>query len=132
MSIYAISGYPSQTGTAVLRIRVEDLNDNAPEFVLPHPAIVMEGEAPPKHVITFSARDRDTPAYGPPFRFEMVPCDQNPSCDKRTGVLAFNMSFNESKSINFSLPNKKLETPTSGSAWMAFWLKILQSAALIL
>ena len=59
--------------------------------------MVMEGEAPPKHVITFSARDRDTPKFGPPFRFKMVPCAENPSCDNITGVLAFNMTFDESK-----------------------------------
>ena len=87
------------TGTAILRLYITDLNDNAPEFVLPHPPVVMEGEAPPQHVVTFSARDRDTPEFGPPFWFEMVPCNDNPSCDKRTGALAFNMTFDESKAM---------------------------------
>ncbi|KAL4234097.1 hypothetical protein ACF0H5_005750 [Mactra antiquata] len=85
-------GYPAQTGTAILHILVDDENDNAPEFVLPHPPMVMEMEDPPQYVITFSARDRDTPRYGAPFHFSLPPCEENPSCDN--GILDFTMEFN--------------------------------------
>ena len=81
----------------MLRIFVEDLNDNAPEIVLPHPAVVMEGESPPQHVVTFSARDRDTAKYGPPFKFEMEVCGKNPTCDPQTGDLSFNLTFDKSE-----------------------------------
>ena len=86
----------------MLRILVEDLNDNAPEIVLPHPPVVMEGKAPPQHVVTFSARDRDTAKYGPPFKFELDVCEKNPTCNEKTGDLAFNLTFDKSECTAFS------------------------------
>ena len=85
-------GYPPQTGTATLRIFVDDINDNAPEFVLPYPPMVMELKDPPQFVITFSAMDRDTPKYGAPFNFSLPSCDKNPTC--KNGDLEFTMDFN--------------------------------------
>lgn len=84
-------GYPPQTGTAVLYILVEDVNDNPPEFVLPYPPMVMELQAPPKFVITFSAKDRDSPKFGAPFHFSLPPCEDNPTC--KNGDLAFTLDF---------------------------------------
>lgn len=95
--VFSISGYPPKTGTAILRIFVEDENDNAPEFVQPLNAQVMELEDPPKYVVTFSARDRDTPKYGAPFHFSLPPCEENPSC--HDGFLDFTMEFDPSKCI---------------------------------
>lgn len=94
-SVNCFLGYPPQTGTATLRIIVEDVNDNAPEFVLPHPPMVMELKDPPQFVITFSARDRDTPKYGSPFNFSLPPCDKNPTC--KNGDLEFTMDFDPGK-----------------------------------
>ena len=89
------AGYPPKTGTATMRIPVGDVNDNAPDFVLPHPPVVMEDEPPNQLVVTFSATDRDTPQYGPPFHFALPPCEQNPTC--RNGVQDFIMTFNPCK-----------------------------------
>lgn len=71
---------------------VDDLNDNAPQFVLPYPPMVMELEPPPKFVITFSAEDKDTAKFGAPFHFSLPPCEENPTCNN--GDLEFTMEFN--------------------------------------
>lgn len=76
---------------------MDDINDNAPEFVLPYPPMVMELQDPPKFVITFSARDRDTPRYGAPFNFSLPPCKENPTC--KNGDLEFTMDFDPGKNI---------------------------------
>lgn len=93
--IYLLLGYPPQTGTAVLRIFVDDLNDNAPQFVLPYPPMVMELVAPPTFVITFSATDRDIAKYGAPFSFSLPPCEENPTC--KDGNLEFTLDFDPGK-----------------------------------
>ncbi|XP_060579771.1 LOW QUALITY PROTEIN: neural-cadherin-like [Ruditapes philippinarum] len=84
-------GYPPKTGTAILRIIVDDLNDNAPQFVLPYPPMVMELEPPPKFVITFRAEDKDTARFGAPFFFALPSCEENPTC--KNGDLEFTMEF---------------------------------------
>ncbi|WAR12271.1 CADN-like protein, partial [Mya arenaria] len=84
-------GYPPQTGTATLRIFVDDVNDNAPQLVYDGVPMVMELEDPPRFVVAFSAVDPDTPQYGAPFQFSLPPCDENPTCNN--GDLDFTMDF---------------------------------------
>jgi len=87
----SIVGIPPQTGEATLYIHVNDLNDEAPMFAKPYRPIVMEDEDPPQPVITFSAIDRDTRKYGPPFKFELPPCEENPTCFNND--LMFSLEF---------------------------------------
>ncbi|XP_071177027.1 neural-cadherin-like isoform X2 [Mytilus edulis] len=85
-------GIPAQTGTATLYIKVTDLNDEAPTFAKQYRPIVMEDEDPSHEpVITFSAMDRDTKKYGPPFKFELPPC-KNPTCNENINRM-FSLEF---------------------------------------
>lgn len=66
-------GTPPQTGTAVVRITVEDVNDNGP--VLDPPNVVgyvTENEPPNTSVLTLSATDPDLPPNGAPFTYRLV------------------------------------------------------------
>ncbi|XP_061162553.1 neural-cadherin-like [Saccostrea echinata] len=73
-------GSPPKTGSATLRIKVTDINDNPPTFAENYRPIVMEETDPIVTVGTFSAMDPDTLNYGPPFVFELPPCEENPTC----------------------------------------------------
>ncbi|KAK3086114.1 hypothetical protein FSP39_013724 [Pinctada imbricata] len=86
-------GFPPQTGTATLRIRVNDLNDNYPTFWENYRPKVMEDEPAGREVLTFRAIDPDTLPYGRPFYFRLPPCDLNPTC--KDGVEKFSLIFNQ-------------------------------------
>ncbi|XP_033753809.1 LOW QUALITY PROTEIN: neural-cadherin-like [Pecten maximus] len=88
-------GDPPLTGTATLILNVADLNDEAPTFAENYRPIVMEDDPFPQQVLTFKARDRDTRAHGPPFKFYLPACRENPTCDS-DGNLNFTLVFNQS------------------------------------
>jgi hypothetical protein len=52
----------------------------------------MEEVDPIVRVGTFSAIDPDTLKYGPPFVFELPPCQENPTC--HNGDETFSLIFN--------------------------------------
>ncbi|XP_075544524.1 cadherin-related tumor suppressor fat [Dermacentor variabilis] len=66
-------GSPPQTGTTVVRVTLDDVNDNGPEL---EPAdllgYVLEDEPPYTSVITLSARDPDLAPNGAPFTYSLV------------------------------------------------------------
>ncbi|KAL1432894.1 hypothetical protein MTO96_001889 [Rhipicephalus appendiculatus] len=66
-------GSPPQTGTTVVRVTLDDVNDNGPEL---EPAdllgYVLEDEPPYTSVITLSARDPDLAPNGAPFTYTLV------------------------------------------------------------
>lgn len=78
MSAYTItvgaidSGSPPETGTTVVRVLVEDINDNAPSFEDNTIGYVAENEPPGTSVAVLSATDADLPPNGPPFRYRLV------------------------------------------------------------
>ncbi|KAL5021610.1 hypothetical protein ScPMuIL_000765 [Solemya velum] len=82
-------GDPPMTGSTTLSLTVNDINDNAPEFLKDYRPVVMENTEPTKLVITFKAKDRDTAKFGAPFFFTLPPCTENPTCNK------FDMEFEE-------------------------------------
>ena len=65
------SGEPPQTGTGMLLVTLNDLNDHAPNFSpdLRVPT-VGAGTVQGEEVLTFTAMDLDSPQNGPPFTFE--------------------------------------------------------------
>lgn len=71
-------GYPPQTGTATVTVSVEDVNDNAPEFLENYRPVVLEN-VKPGEVVTLRAVDHDDPAKGngPPFTFFLDPKADN-------------------------------------------------------
>ncbi|KAM7290981.1 cadherin-related tumor suppressor [Ixodes scapularis] len=83
-------GSPPQTGTATVRVTLDDVNDNGPEF---EPAdllgYVLEDEPPYTSVLTLAARDRDLAPNGAPFAYSLVGGARRNlfELDRQTGVL---------------------------------------------
>lgn len=78
MSAYTItvgaidSGSPPETGTTVVRVLVEDVNDNAPRFDDHTVGYVAENEPAGTSVMVLSATDADLPPNGAPFKYRLV------------------------------------------------------------
>ncbi|XP_034242049.1 cadherin-related tumor suppressor [Thrips palmi] len=78
MSAYTItvgaidSGSPPETGTTVVRVLVEDVNDNAPRFETDAVGLVAENEPPGTSIMMLSATDADLPPNGAPFKYRLV------------------------------------------------------------
>lgn len=67
------TGVPPETGTATVKITVEDINDHGPELVESNfQGSIMENEPPHTSVMTLAATDPDLPPNGGPFTFELV------------------------------------------------------------
>ena len=82
---FFLLGFPAQTGTGTLFVKVGDVNDNYPEFAGDYRPVVYENEPAGRTVIEVSAVDRDTAANGPPFDLWLpcnnkCPCPNNPTC----------------------------------------------------
>ncbi|XP_060076019.1 putative neural-cadherin 2 [Ylistrum balloti] len=77
LTVLAIdSGSPPQTGSTVIRIILEDVNDNGP--ILKKTQISIKENIPPQpNFETLYAQDPDSPENGPPFSFNQVVCDSN-------------------------------------------------------
>lgn len=78
MSAYTItvgaidSGSPPETGTTVVRVLVEDVNDNAPRFEADAVGLVAENEPPGTSIMMLSATDADLAPNGAPFKYRLV------------------------------------------------------------
>ncbi|XP_064481963.1 cadherin-related tumor suppressor-like [Ornithodoros turicata] len=83
------NGSPPQTGTAMLRVFIDDVNDNGPIFDPPEVVgYVSENEPPYTSVMVLSAQDRDLPPNGGPFTYYLVGGHRNEfQVDKQTGLL---------------------------------------------
>lgn len=66
-------GTPPETGTASVKINIQDVNDNGPTFE-PSNTIgyVTENEPPGSSIMTLSASDPDLPPNGAPFMYSLV------------------------------------------------------------
>ncbi|XP_030639003.1 neural-cadherin [Chanos chanos] len=71
-------GNPPLTGTAIVLVTIQDVNDNGPEFEAPYHPIVWENAAAPQVVhmndtsILLHAIDRDTSPNGAPFSIRLL------------------------------------------------------------
>lgn len=66
-------GSPPQTGTATVKIILDDVNDNGPTFDPPNVVgYVTENEPPNTSVMTLAATDPDLPPNGGPFSYYLV------------------------------------------------------------
>lgn len=67
------TGSPPETGTATVKIKVTDVNDNGPIFE-PGSLVgyVMENDPPNTVVMTLSAKDPDLPPNGAPFTYTKI------------------------------------------------------------
>uniref|UniRef100_A0A8C4VM31 Neural-cadherin n=1 Tax=Gopherus evgoodei TaxID=1825980 RepID=A0A8C4VM31_9SAUR len=71
-------GQPRLTGSAIVLVTLQDVNDNGPEFEAQYNPIVWENTASPQIVqmnetsTLLYARDRDTAANGGPFSFHLL------------------------------------------------------------
>ncbi|KAK6636221.1 hypothetical protein RUM43_009879 [Polyplax serrata] len=83
-------GVPPQTGTTVVRILLDDVNDNGPTFD-PSNVVgyVTENEPPNTSIMTLSATDPDLPPNGAPFSYYIVGGKSRDFVyiEKSTGVL---------------------------------------------
>ncbi|XP_039592498.1 neural-cadherin [Polypterus senegalus] len=77
--VYATDmGHPPLTGSAVVLLTVQDINDNGPEFEMPYQPVVWENAAAPDVIpmndtsLLLHAKDRDTLLNGPPFTFQLL------------------------------------------------------------
>ncbi|KAG7469991.1 hypothetical protein MATL_G00134680, partial [Megalops atlanticus] len=71
-------GNPALTGTAVVLVTVQDVNDNGPEFEAPYRPVVWENGAAPQAVrmndtsLLLHAADRDSAPNGGPFTIRLL------------------------------------------------------------
>ncbi|MGH0160427.1 UNVERIFIED_CONTAM: hypothetical protein FKN15_039322 [Acipenser sinensis] len=71
-------GNPTMTGSAIVLVTVQDVNDNGPEFEVQYQPIVWENAAAPQVVkmndtsLLLCAKDRDTAPNGSPFSFQLL------------------------------------------------------------
>ena len=67
------TGTPPQTGTTMVRIMLDDINDNGPMLEPPDAVgYIMENEPAGTSVMTLAATDADLSPNGAPFRYRMV------------------------------------------------------------
>ncbi|XP_041101476.1 neural-cadherin-like [Polyodon spathula] len=71
-------GNPAMTGSAIVLVTVQDVNDNGPEFEVQYQPIVWENTVAPQIVkmndtsLLLYAKDRDTSTNGAPFFFQLL------------------------------------------------------------
>ncbi|CAH0559968.1 unnamed protein product [Brassicogethes aeneus] len=67
------TGIPPQTGTTMVKIKINDINDNGPIFDQSQLiGRVMENESPGTKIMTLSAKDPDLPPNGAPFNYRLI------------------------------------------------------------
>ncbi|CAH1174192.1 unnamed protein product [Phaedon cochleariae] len=84
------TGIPPQTGTALVKIQVTDINDNGPIFDPPQPVgYVLENKPPNTRVMTLSAKDPDLPPNGAPFTYKLLGGKHKDyvKIDKHSGII---------------------------------------------
>ncbi|XP_062393955.1 neural-cadherin [Sardina pilchardus] len=71
-------GSPALTGTAIVMVTVQDVNDNGPEFEAPYRPVIWENSATPQNVrmndtsLLLHAVDRDSSPNGGPFSIRLL------------------------------------------------------------
>lgn len=109
-------GTPALTGSAIVLLSVQDINDNGPEFEAPYQPIVWENSASPKVIhmndtsILLHAIDRDTAANGGPFSIRLLMLSSDATnfnlTDLRNGsaMIAALRSFDREQQKQYLLP----------------------------
>ncbi|TDG46679.1 hypothetical protein AWZ03_006859 [Drosophila navojoa] len=90
------TGLPPQTGTATVRISLDDINDNGPTFTSEGLiGYIPENEPAGTSIMTLSATDPDLPENGPPFSYKIVGGRHKSwlTVDKYTGLVKSTASF---------------------------------------
>ncbi|XP_046898055.1 cadherin-8 [Hypomesus transpacificus] len=101
----------SQISRAIVAIRVQDINDNAPEFAAEYEAFVCENSKPGQVIQVLTAIDRDDPVQGHYFEYRLIPeMLNNPNFtiknngDNTVSVLAKHDNFRRQKQEMYLLP----------------------------
>nr|XP_012234819.1 PREDICTED: cadherin-related tumor suppressor [Linepithema humile] len=84
------TGSPPQTGTTMVHIELQDVNDNGPIFDPPEViGYVSENEPAGTSIMTLSATDPDLPPNGAPFTYKLIGGKQSDmvTLDKHSGIL---------------------------------------------
>ncbi|XP_062848374.1 neural-cadherin [Trichomycterus rosablanca] len=109
-------GTPALTGSAIVLLSVQDINDNGPEFEAPYQPIVWENAAAPQVVrmndtsILLHAVDRDTSTNGGPFSIRLLMLTSDATnfnlTDLRNGsaMIAALRSFDREQQKQYLLP----------------------------
>ncbi|KAH8237858.1 hypothetical protein KR032_003993 [Drosophila birchii] len=90
------TGLPPQTGSATVRIDLDDVNDNGPTFTPEGlTGYVSENEPPGTSIMTLTASDPDLPRNGGPFTYQLVGGKHKSwlQVDKSTGLVKSTVSF---------------------------------------
>ncbi|XP_061398166.1 cadherin-related tumor suppressor, partial [Musca vetustissima] len=90
------TGLPAQTGTTLVRIELQDVNDNGPTF----PAegligYIQENEPAGSTIMTLQATDPDLPPNGGPFTYQLIGGKHKSfiTIDKHSGLVKSTRSF---------------------------------------
>ncbi|XP_064546558.1 cadherin-related tumor suppressor [Drosophila montana] len=90
------TGLPPQTGTATVRIDLDDINDNGPTFSLEGLiGYISENEPAGTSIMTLTASDPDLPHNGAPFSYKIVGGKHKSwfTIDKYTGLVRSTASY---------------------------------------
>lgn len=100
------TGSPPQTGTAVVRVQIADVNDNGPVF-RPDEIVgyIGENEPPGTSILTLSATDPDSPVNGAPFTYKLLhgPYNNLVKLDGKLGLLTATRSLDRETLPRFQL-----------------------------
>ncbi|KAA0192694.1 hypothetical protein HAZT_HAZT002492 [Hyalella azteca] len=112
------NGTPTQTGTTLVKVILEDVNDNGPQFNPPEiVGYVSENEPAMTSVMTLSATDPDLPPNTMPFTYQIVGGEHREffSVDGKTGEVKTTRSIDRETTpvLNF-----RIEVEDSGKPKM--------------
>ncbi|XP_059080013.1 cadherin-related tumor suppressor-like [Tigriopus californicus] len=107
------SGSPPATGTAMLTVTVEDINDTPPK-VTNTEGFIKENSPPESFIMKFKVIDADLEENGPPFRFRLLPnrFDSYVSLNEASGVLKSTKTFDREMLPKFEID---IEVSDSGN-----------------
>ena len=112
------NGTPTQTGTTLVKVVLEDVNDNGPQFNPPEiVGYVSENEPAMTSVMTLSASDPDLPPNTHPFTYQIVGGEHRDffSVDINTGVVKTTRSIDRETT---PMLNFRIEVEDSGKPKM--------------
>ncbi|XP_005998735.2 cadherin-20 isoform X1 [Latimeria chalumnae] len=102
---------PSQTGSVSVIVKVQDVNDNPPEFVKFYETYVCENSKPGQLIQTVSATDQDDPLEGQHFSYSLGPeAANNPNFtlrdnqDNTAWILTRRSGFRQREQSTYYLP----------------------------
>ncbi|XP_063060813.1 protocadherin Fat 3-like [Engraulis encrasicolus] len=100
------SGSPPLSSTAIVKIEISDINDNAPTFTLTnHSAVIQENAPVGSSILQLSVTDRDSSPNGAPFLFLIQSGNEGKEfhLDKEEGLLSSNQIFRRDVATEYTL-----------------------------